>query len=168
MHGTLRLKHVLSLRVCVCVWQTWLAGQPHCNCDWKSQVVKRRGGGEEMRRRRRCLFDSGSCGMTGVGGSQSHADRDYSNKTKLRRAAEKLEDVFFPCLGSCRGYVCEGDAGCGCTADWSRGGSGATPSSSALLRRRGDERHRVAPRARSSSFTTQSLFCHLMRSCTVM
>lgn len=49
-----------------------------------------------MRRRRRCLFDSGSCGMTGVRGSQSHADRDYSNKTELRRAAEKLEDVFFP------------------------------------------------------------------------
>lgn len=38
-----------------------------------------------MRRRRRCVFDGGSCGMTGVRGCQIYNDGDYSREKRKKK-----------------------------------------------------------------------------------
>lgn len=55
-----------------------------------------------MMMRRRCVFDSGSCGMTGVRGYQLYNDGDYSkgrknnkkNKPQLSDDNSDVEDLF--------------------------------------------------------------------------
>lgn len=47
-----------------------------------------------MRRRRRRVFDSGSCGMTGVRGRQLYNDGDYkTNKKNKPQSSDDNSDV---------------------------------------------------------------------------